>query len=160
MCTNKNGLHSSKRTKAPTGESSMTACNHTTKSSSQNEYSYLYIYKRILYIIYRRRYVYIIKEEYIYICIWKRHKTKSRLMGLVFSTPGAKARKSSNRPPWNWFCRLLEPTPESHQIELHGTGFVDFWSQGQKVIKSSLLRLVLSTSRAKARKSSNRASWD
>ena len=45
-----------------------------------------------------------------------------------------------------------------HPIELPGTGFVDFWSQGQKVIKSTLLGLVLSTSGAKARKSSNRAS--
>ena len=61
---------------------------------------------------------------------------------------------------WDWFCRLLEPWPESHQIELPGTGFVDFWSHGRKVIKSSLLGLVLSTSGAMAGKSSNRASWD
>ena len=43
---------------------------------------------------------------------------------------------------------------------LSGTSFVDFWSQGQKVIKSSLLVLVFSTSGANARKSLNRASWD
>jgi hypothetical protein len=85
---------------------------------------------------------------------------KSSLLGLVLSTSGAKARKSSNRASWDWFCRLPEPRPESHQIEPPGTSFVDFWSQGQKVIKSSLLGLVLSTSGAKARKSSNRASWD
>ena len=42
--------------------------------------------------------------------------------------------------------RLLEPWPESHQIELPGTGFVDFWSQGQKVRKQSLLGPPLSTS--------------
>ena len=86
--------------------------------------------------------------------------TKSSLLGLVLSTPAAKARKSSNRASWDYFCRLLGPRPESHQIEPPGTSFVDFWSQGQKVIKSSLLGLLLSTSEAKARKSSNRASWD
>jgi hypothetical protein len=85
---------------------------------------------------------------------------KSSLLGPVLSTSGANARKSSNRASWDWFCRLLEPRRGSHQIEPPGTGFVDFWSQGQKVIKSSLLGLVLSTSGAKARKSSNRASWD
>jgi hypothetical protein len=85
---------------------------------------------------------------------------KSSLLGLVLSTSGAMARKSSNRASWDWFCRLLEPWPESHQIESPGTGFVDFWSHGRKVIKSSLLGLVLSTSGAMARKSSNRASWD
>ena len=40
------------------------------------------------------------------------------------------------------------PRPESHQVELPGTAFFDVWSQGQKVIQSSLLGL--------ARKSSNR----
>ncbi len=85
---------------------------------------------------------------------------KSSLLELILSTSEAKAGKSSNRAFWNSFCRLLEPRPESHQIEPPGTGFVDFWSQGQKVIKSSFLGLVLSTSGAKARKSSNRASWD
>ena len=54
--------------------------------------------------------------------------------------PGSKARKSSN--------------------QASGTGFVDFWSHGQKVIKSSLLGLVLSTSGDKAGKSLNRVSWD
>ena len=82
---------------------------------------------------------------------------KSSFLGLVLSTSGAKARKSSTRASWDWFCRLLEPRPGSHQIEPPGTGFVDFWSQGQKVIKSSFLGLVLSTSGAKARKSLNRA---
>ena len=67
---------------------------------------------------------------------------------------------ASYRASWDWFCRLLEPRPESHQIEPPETGFIDFWSQGQKVIKSSLLGLLLSTSEAKARKSLNRASWD
>ena len=50
--------------------------------------------------------------------------------------------------------------PESHQIELPGSGFLDFWSQRQKVFKSSFLGFVLSASGAKARKSSNQASWD
>ena len=61
---------------------------------------------------------------------------------------------------WDWFCRLLEPRPESHQIEPPGSGFLDFWSQRQKVFKSSFLGFVLSASGAKARKSSNQASWD
>ena len=70
------------------------------------------------------------------------------------------AGKLSNRASWDWFCRLLEPWPESHQIELPGTGFVDFWSHGRKVIKSRLLELVLVTSWANAEKSLNRVSWD
>ena len=64
---------------------------------------------------------------------------KSSLLGLVFSTSGANARKSLNRASWDSFCRLLEPRLESHQIELLGTGFLDFWSQRQKVFKSSFL---------------------
>ena len=71
-------------------------------------------------------------------------KIKSNLLELILSTSGAKAGKSSNRASWDYFCRLLEPRPESHQIERPGTGFVDFWRQDQKVIKSSLLGLVLS----------------
>ena len=82
------------------------------------------------------------------------------MQAIVLLIPGSKARKSSNQASWDWFCRLLEPRPESHQIELPGIGFVDFWSHGRKVIKSSLLGLVLSTSGAMAGKSSNRASWD
>ena len=79
---------------------------------------------------------------------------------IVLLIPGSQIRKSSNRASWDWFCRLLEPWPESHQIELPGTGFVDFWSHGRKVIKSSLLELVLVTSWANAEKSLNRVSWD
>ena len=63
---------------------------------------------------------------------------QSSLLGLVLLTSGAKAKESSNRSSWDWFCRLLEPRPESYQIELLGTGFLIFWSQGQKVIKSSV----------------------
>ena len=85
---------------------------------------------------------------------------KSSFLGLVFSISGANARKCSNRASWDSFYRLLEPRPESHQIKLPGTGFLDFWSQRQKVFKSSFLGFVLSTSGAKARKSSNRVSWD
>ena len=69
---------------------------------------------------------------------------KSSLLGRVLSTSGAMAGKSSNRASWDWFCRLLEPWPESHQIEPLGIGFVDFLSQCWKVIKSSLLGFVLS----------------
>ena len=69
---------------------------------------------------------------------------KSSLLGLVLSTSGAMAGKSPNRASWDWFCRLLEPWPESHQIEPLGIGFGDFLSQCWKVIKSSLLGFVLS----------------
>jgi hypothetical protein len=79
--------------------------------------------------------------------------------GHHLSTSGAKARKSSNRCSWQSFCRLLEPRPESLQIDAPGYHFVDFWSQGQKVFKSMLLAIILSTFGAKARKSSNRWSW-
>ena len=85
---------------------------------------------------------------------------KSSFLGLVFPISGANARKCLKRASWDSFCRLLEPRPESHQIKLPGTGFLDFWSQRQKVFKSSFLGFVLSTSGAKARKSSNRVSWD
>ena len=57
---------------------------------------------------------------------------KSSFLELILWTSGANAGKSSNRAFWNSFCRLLEPRPESHQIEPPGTGFVDFWGQGQK----------------------------
>ena len=78
---------------------------------------------------------------------------------IVLLIAGSKVRKKSNQASWDWFCRLLEPWPESHQIEPPGTGFLDFWSQGQKVIKSSLPGLLFSTSGIKARISSNPASW-
>ena len=68
------------------------------------------------------------------------------MKAIVLLIPGSKARKSSNQASWDWFCRLLEPRPESHQIEFPGTGFLYVWWQGQKVIKSSILGLVLSTS--------------
>ena len=64
-----------------------------------------------------------------------------------------------NRASWTSFCRLLEPRPESAQIEHPERHFVDFLRQGEKVVKSSLLGVILSTSEAKARKCSNRASW-
>ena len=85
---------------------------------------------------------------------------KSSFLGLVFSMSGAKAKKISNRVSWGWFCRLLEPRLESHQIEPPGIRFVDCWSQWQKFIKSRLLGLVWSTSGAEARKSLKQTSWD
>ena len=54
--------------------------------------------------------------------------------------------------------RLLEQRLESHQIEAAGIGFVDFWSQRQKVIKSILLGVILRTSGAKASESLNQGS--
>ena len=85
---------------------------------------------------------------------------KSSLLGLVLPTSGAKARTSSNRTSLDWIFRRLEPMPKCNQIKLPGTGIVDFLNQDWKVTKSSLLGLVLSTSGAEARKSSNRPSWD
>ena len=41
------------------------------------------------------------------------------------------------------FCRLLEPRPESVQIQPSRTHFVDFWSQCQKVMKSSCRSVIL-----------------
>ena len=109
----------------------------------------------------------------IFVDFWSQGQKVSRasLLGLLLSTSGAKARKSSNRASWDLVCRLLESMPENHQIELPGTRFVDLWSQGWKVFKSSLLGigakarelmksnslgLVLSTSRAKAKPFKNR----
>ena len=69
---------------------------------------------------------------------------------------GAKARKSSNRCAWLSFRCFLEPMPESLQIDAPGNNFVDIWSQAQKVFKSMLLAIILSTSGTKVRKSINR----
>ena len=44
------------------------------------------------------------------------------LLEHVLSTSGAKAKKLSNRAPRDWFCRLLEPRSESHQIKPPETG--------------------------------------
>ena len=85
---------------------------------------------------------------------------KSSILGSVPSTSGAIARKSTNRTSWDRFRRHLGPWPESHQIEYPGIGSVDIWSHGQKVIKSSILGSVSSSSGAMARKSLNRLSWD
>ena len=60
--------------------------------------------------------------------------------------------KSSNKASSSWLSRFLAPTPESNQIKPPGTGFLDFWSRGQKVIKSSFLGLAFSNSGAEARK--------
>ena len=58
--------------------------------------------------------------------------------GMVLLTSAARAGMSLNPNSWDWFCRLLEPGLASHEIEPLGTVFVDFWSQGQKLMKSSL----------------------
>ena len=94
-------------------------------------------------------------EDHRFVGFWiQGQKTiKSSFLGLVLSTSGAKSRKSLNRVSLGWFSRHLEPRPESHQIELPGTGFADFLSQGWKFIKPSFLGFVFSTSGAKARKS-------
>ena len=66
------------------------------------------------------------------------------MKAIVLLIPGSKGRKSLNQACWDWFCRLLEPWPESHQIETLGIGFVDFLNQCWKFIKSNLLGFVLS----------------
>jgi hypothetical protein len=81
-----------------------------------------------------------------------RKMLKSSLLELILSTSGSKAGKCSNRGFWNSFCVLLEPRLENAQIEPSGAHFVDFWSQGWKMLKSSLLQLIWSTSGAKAGK--------
>ena len=83
---------------------------------------------------------------------------KSKLLGVILSTSGAKARQNiESKLLRRLLCRLLEPGPESHQLETSGIDFVDFWGQGHKVIKSLLLGLMMSTYDANARKSSNRS---
>ena len=57
-------------------------------------------------------------------------------------------------------CRLLEPRPANVKIEASGSHFVDFCLQSQRMLKSSLLELILDTSRAKARKWQNRCLWN
>ena len=81
---------------------------------------------------------------FVYSWIQSQKIIKSNLLGLVLLTSGAKAGKSSNRVSWDWFSPRLVPRLESHQIEHLGIGFDDFLSQCWKVIKSSLLGLVLS----------------
>ena len=94
------------------------------------------------------------------VCSQGQKVIKSNFPGLALPTSWAKAGNSSNRASWDSFCRLLQPRPESHQIESAGTSFVDFLSQCEKVMKSNFMGFVFSTTGAKARKSSNRVSWD
>jgi hypothetical protein len=46
---------------------------------------------------------------------------KSKLRGFIFLT----SCKASKQDFWDWFCRLLEPRPQSHQIETYGIDFVN-----------------------------------
>ena len=85
---------------------------------------------------------------------------KSDFLGHILSTSGPKARKCRNRTSWDPFCRLLDPRPENAKIRPPGNHFVDFWTQGQKMLKSDFLGPILSTSGPEARKCQNRASWD
>ncbi len=84
---------------------------------------------------------------------------KSGFLECIFTSSAAKAIKCLNRGSWSSFCRLPESKPESAQIESPETHFVDFWRQRQKMLKSKLLELILSTSGAKAIKCLNRSSW-
>jgi hypothetical protein len=83
---------------------------------------------------------------------------KSELLGPILSTSGAKTRKCENRISWDRFCRLLEPRPENAEIGSRGTHFVDFWSQGQKMLNSDPLGPILRNSGAESRKSWNQPS--
>ena len=80
---------------------------------------------------------------------------KSIILEHILYTSGAIGRKCSNRSFWNSFYRLLEPRAESAQIAHSGAHAIDFWSQGQKVLKSSILELILLTSGAIGRNCSN-----
>ena len=95
---------------------------------------------------------------------------KSELLEPVFST----CQKMLDSVLLDLFCRLLEPMPEitksellepisstsgtleqrpeNAQINAPGIHFVDFWAQGQKMLKSELLEAILSTSVPTARK--------
>ena len=53
---------------------------------------------------------------------------------------------------WTSFCGFLGPNTESVQIEHPQPHFVNFWSQGQKVLKSFLLYFILASCEAKLRK--------
>ena len=77
---------------------------------------------------------------------------KSEPLELILKTSGAEAIKCLNRSSWSSFCRPPEPKPENVQIGSPGKYFEDFSSQSHKVLKSSLLELILSSSGAKARK--------
>ena len=83
---------------------------------------------------------------YHFVDLWSQGKKVFKLMlvAIILSTYfWCQARKSSNRCSWPPFCRLLEPRPESLQIDAPGNHFVDFWSQGRKVFKSMLLAITL-----------------
>ena len=61
-----------------------------------------------------------------------------------------------------WFSMVLSTSRAKAgmlQIEFSGAHFVDFWSQGLKMLKSTLLEFILVTSGAKAWKCSNRLFW-
>ena len=85
---------------------------------------------------------------------------KSTILEFILLTSGACCRKCSNLSFWNTSCILLEPLTESAQIDRSGAHFVDFWSHWQKLLKSIIPELILSTSGAKGRKCSNRAFWE
>ena len=85
---------------------------------------------------------------------------KSDFLEPILPTSAPKARKCLNWMSWDPFCRLLDPMPENAKIGPPGTYFADFWTQGQKILKSDLLGPILPTSGPKARKYLNRISWD
>ena len=66
-------------------------------------------------------------------------ETASRSLQAFFVLAGlwlVKLWQASRQRLWASFTlRLL---PQSHQVGTPGTGFVDFWSQGWKIMKSSL----------------------
>ena len=77
---------------------------------------------------------------------------KSDFLGPILPTSGPRAGKCLNQTSLNHFCRLLDPRPENAKIGFPGTHFADFWTQGQKMLESDLLRSILSASGPKARK--------
>ena len=112
-------------------------------------------------------------------CSQSQKFSKSKYLGLIVSTSGANARHSLNQDSWNCFLSTSVTEPGHHQIWTSWTDFVDFWNnarknamkipgtdfldfcnEGQKIIKSGLLGLILPTSGANTRKASNQDSWD
>ena len=85
---------------------------------------------------------------------------KSELVEFICWLLEPQPEKYSNRNSWMSFCRLLEPVLESIWIETTGTNFVYALRLSQKILKSELLELILSTSVDNARKCLNRNSWN
>ena len=76
---------------------------------------------------------------------------KSSLLELILSTSGAKAGMHQIESSGTHFVDFWSQARlENAEIYPSGAHFFNFWSQGLKMLKSTLLELILSTSGAKA----------